>query len=273
MTYLGTASLLIELAGLRFLTDPALDPRGTAYDFGPWYAPRAWFASEKQYATPPLDAGDLDAVLLTHDHHADNLDLEGRQLIASSRVRQVLTTTAAARRLAAPAPRRGPTQPGEGLGIGAKVTGLAWGASTRVGEVTITATPARHGPLGTPRIHEVCGFIVEAPGAPVVWISGDTVLFPELRRALQGQRIDIAVVHAGGVRFPRVPVIGNALFTFDAAQVTEVLAQVQPRIVVPIHREGWPHFRQPAAELRAALDAASWGSRTRWLELGQSVEL
>ncbi len=275
LTYLGTASVLIELAGQRLLTDPALDPPGSAYDFGPWYAPRAWFASTKDYASPPIPPGPIDAVLLSHDHHGDNLDVAGRRLLARDVVRSVVTTTAGAARLARPAPRAGDTQPGEGLGIAAKVRGLAPGQSTTVGPVTITATPGRHGPAGTPQVHEVIGFVIEAPGEPRVWISGDTVLYPELERCLDDLRargVDVAIMHAGGVRFPRVPVLGSALFTFDAAQLASAARRLDPRAIVPVHRDGWAHFREPVPAVQRALDEAGLGPRTRLLALGEAAD-
>ncbi len=43
------------------------------------------------------DLGPLDAILLTHDHHADNLDAAGRTLLAD--VPTVITTVAGAARL------------------------------------------------------------------------------------------------------------------------------------------------------------------------------
>src|SRR5687767_14450724 len=106
VTYLGTATLLLEIAGVRLLTDPAFDPAGTTYNFGPWYAPRSWFASEKEYRTPlgSGELGPLDAVLLSHDHHADNLDGEGRRLLAENAVARVITTQAGAARLSKAAP-------------------------------------------------------------------------------------------------------------------------------------------------------------------------
>jgi L-ascorbate metabolism protein UlaG (beta-lactamase superfamily) len=185
ITYLGTATLLLEAAGMRLLTDPAFDPAGTTYDFGPRYAPRSWFASEKTYQTPAGsgELGAIDAVLLSHDHHADNLDHEGRRLLAGDSVARVITTQAGAARLARAAPSGRPSAPGEGLGIGGKTTGLAWGESTRLasnaGSLRLTATPARHGPRGTPQVHEVIGLLIEPEDsqAPTVWISGDTVLF------------------------------------------------------------------------------------------------
>jgi L-ascorbate metabolism protein UlaG (beta-lactamase superfamily) len=268
LQYLGTAMVVLEAGGARFVTDPALDPAGTTYDFGPWYAPRSWFASEKTYATP-VDAaglGAVDAVLLSHDQHADNFDHAGRAFAASAQVERVVTTTAGARRLA------------RGLGLGDRVGGLAWGASTKVGPWTITATPARHGPRGTPQVEEVAGFLLEAPGEPTVWISGDTVLFPRLRELFAelraaGKRIDVAIVHCGAVRFPKVPVLGGKLFTFDAAQAVEACRALDPGVVVPIHRDGWAHFRQPVDELRAAFATAGLADRTRLLELGEAVSL
>ena len=272
ITWLGTATVLIEMAGVRLLTDPAFDPIGTRYDFGPGFTPASWFASERTYETPmrPAEVGAIDAVLLTHDHHADNCDPTGRELLRTSQVARVVTVPAAAARLSRAASVAG--QPGQGLGIGDKTTALAWGASTTVGGVRITATPARHGPRGTPQIHEVAGFLLEADGAPTVWISGDTVLFPALREVLETLkgRVDVAIVHCGGVSFPKVPLIGRSLFTFDAAQVVEVCRILEPRTLIPVHRSGWAHFREPEDALRETLLREWSAERTRWLELGET---
>ncbi|MDC0710021.1 MBL fold metallo-hydrolase [Stigmatella sp. ncwal1] len=286
LTYLGTATVLLEVEGMRLLTDPAFDPAGTAYDFGPWYAPRAWFSSQKQYQTPMgnSEVGPVDAVLLSHDHHADNLDHEGRRLIAGPTVARVITTRAGAARLAGAAPPGRPSVPGEGLGIGAKTTGLAWGETTQLGSgagaLRLTATPARHGPVGTPQIHEVMGLLIEpeSPSAPTVWISGDTVLFPALRQFLtnqraSGRRIDVAIIHCGGVSFPKFPVLGRSRFTFDAKQVAEVYSLLEPRMVIPVHRSGWTHFRESEQQLRATLEEAGLTKHCRFLELGESTTL
>jgi L-ascorbate metabolism protein UlaG (beta-lactamase superfamily) len=286
LTYLGTATMLLEFAGMRLLTDPAFDPAGTAYDFGPWYAPRSWFASRKEYSTPLKrgEVGPLDAVLLSHDHHADNLDHAGRALLADSAVSRVITTRAGAARLAGALPTGRPSLPGEGLGIGEKTRGLAWGETTRLesasGALRLTATPARHGPHGTPRIHEVMGLLIEPELStePTVWISGDTVLFPELRKQLtqqraNGRRIDVAILHCGGVCFPRLPILGRSLFTFDAQQVVEVCGLLEPRLIIPVHRGGWTHFREPEEQLRATLTQAGLIERCRFLDLGESTTL
>lgn len=250
ITYLGTASVLLEYGGLRIVTDPVLDAPGGTYAFGPWYAPKSWFRSSRNY-TVPLSAeqlGSLDVALVSHDHHADNLDAAGRALITN--VPFVITNPHAARRL--------------------KATGLAAGESTTIDEVTITAVPARHGPRFTPQVSQVTGFLLSAEGEPTVWISGDTVLTPELRAALPTLRADVAIIHCGGVTFPKAPIFGSLVFTFDAAHAVEALHLLEPRVIVPVHRNGWSHF-EPESGLRGAIEAAGLAKRTRYLELGEST--
>lgn len=257
VTYLGTASVLLEYGGLRFITDPVLDAPGKTYSFGPWYAPKKWFASRRDYAVP-LSAeqlGALDVALISHDHHGDNLDGAGRELIAG--VPFVLTNPAAARRLGA-------------RGLAAR--GLRAGESTEIDGVTITGVTAQHGPRFTPQVSQVTGFLLEAEGEPKVWISGDTVLTPALRAALPTLGADVAIIHCGGVTFPTAPLFGRMVFTFDAPHVVEALQLLNPRVVIPVHRNGWAHF-EPESGLRAAIDAAGLADRTRFLELGKSTSV
>jgi L-ascorbate metabolism protein UlaG (beta-lactamase superfamily) len=90
--YIGTATALLEIGGLRLLTDPAFDPAGTTYTT-PVYT--------LHKLMPPKvtvdQLGHIDYVLLSHDHHLDNLDHAGIQLL--TKVEKVITTTAGAERL------------------------------------------------------------------------------------------------------------------------------------------------------------------------------
>ena len=244
ITYLGTASVLLEYGGLRIITDPVLDAPGTTYAFGPWYAPKSWFASKRSYDVPDIDLGAIDVALISHDHHGDNLDAAGRELLGS--IPFVVTNPHAARRLGA--------------------HGLRSGEATGIDDVTITATPARHGPRFTPQVNQVTGFLLSAPNEPTVWISGDTVLTDELRTALPIMGADVAIIHCGGVKFERAPIFNRFLFTLDVKHAAEALALLKPRVAIPVHRSGWTHF-EPEAPLRATLDPAT----TRWLELGEST--
>lgn len=265
----------LRVGGVRLVTDPALDPKGTTYDFGPWITPRSWFASEKLYDTPAVE-GRFDAVLLSHDHHADNLDLAGRALIADAeRVARVITTVPSARRLTRA--KAASDAPGKGLGLGERATGLAPGATTRVGEVAITAVTARHGPRHAPQVHQVIGFVLDVDHGPRVWISGDTVLFPELVAALDAigaaRPVDVAIVHCGAVAFPKALGFRKSRFTFDAAEAASACKLVAARTIVPVHRSGWSHFRQPEDALLGEFDRAGLGSRVRVLELGASTAI
>lgn len=260
VTSLGTASVLLEYAGLRLLTDPVLDPAGVTYSMAPAGVPERWFASTKleKPAMSAAELGHVDAVLLSHDHHRDNLDVAGRAYLLSAAVDAVLTTPAGERRL-----RR----------HRAAVTGLRAGQSTALGAVTVTAVTAQHGPRFVPQTGQITGFHLTAPGEPSVWISGDTVLTPGLRTALTALTgVDVAIVNAGAVRFATAPLVGSALFTFTPDQFVEACTLVDPGVIVPVHRAGWTHF-QPEEPLRAALDAAGFTPRTRWLTSGETADL
>ena len=96
ITHVGGPTVLIEAAGWRLLTDPTFDAPGRSYRFG-------WGTGSRKLAGPalaPEDLGPIDAVLLAHDHHDDNLDPAGRALLPSA---GAVVTTASGR---APARRR-----------------------------------------------------------------------------------------------------------------------------------------------------------------------
>ena len=70
ITHIGGPTVLIEVGGWRLLTDPTFDPPGRTYTFG-------WGTGSRKLVGPAIAAADLapiDAVLLSHDHHGDNLD-------------------------------------------------------------------------------------------------------------------------------------------------------------------------------------------------------
>jgi L-ascorbate metabolism protein UlaG (beta-lactamase superfamily) len=245
VTHLHTAMALLELQGLRLLTDPVLDPAGREYAFG--FGTR----SRKQTETvlPPGGLGALDAVLLSHDQHGDNLDDAGRALLPT--VKQVFTTRAAARRL------------------GGNAVGLEPWESVTLGSVRVTATPARHGPPGSlPIVGPVIGFVLEWPGQVhgAVYISGDTVRFKGVDEVARRFKVGTALLHLGCVRFP---ISGPLRYTFSAQEAAQVAQALGARTVIPLHYEGWSHFSQGRADAEAAFSAL--GPRVRWLTPGVST--
>jgi L-ascorbate metabolism protein UlaG (beta-lactamase superfamily) len=256
LTHIGGPTVLIEVGGWRLLTDPTFDPPGRRYSFG-------WGSFSRKVTGPAVGAAELppiDAVLLSHDHHGDNLDDAGRALLPS--VGAVVTTTSGAARL------------------GGHAQGLAaWGTTelTAPGRpaIEVTVTPARHGPpLSRPIAGDVVGFALRWDGQTdgVLWISGDTVLFGGVRAVAERLRVDTALLHLGGVRFP---VTGPVRYSMTASAAVELCRLLRLRTAIPVHYEGWTHFRQgrDAVEYEFARAPAEVRERLRWLPLGSAVEL
>lgn len=256
VTHIGGPTTVIEVGGWRLLTDPTFDAPGRRYAFG-------WGTSSRKLTGPAVDAaalGPVDAVLLTHDHHGDNLDDAGRAFLPSAGT--VLTTAAGAARL------------------GGNAVGLdPWQNTTLTGQgrptIHVTATPCRHGPpLSGPIIGDAIGFALRWDGQRhgVVWISGDTVLYPGLRRVAERLRIGTALLHLGGVRFP---VTGPLRYTMTGRDAVELCRAIRPATVIPVHYEGWQHFSQSrAAAEREFADAPDDVRRSvRWLPIGVAADV
>jgi L-ascorbate metabolism protein UlaG (beta-lactamase superfamily) len=256
VTHIGGPTTLIQTGGWTLLTDPTFDDPGRRYAFG-------WGTSSRKLAGPAITAADLppiDAVLLTHDHHGDNLDASGRALLSSAGV--VITTVSGAERL------------------GGTARGLEPWQATRLEEaerptIEIMATPCRHGPpLSKPLAGDVIGFALRWDGQQggVLWISGDTVLYEGVRQVAHRIQIDTAMIHLGGVRFPITGPVRYSMTARDAVQLCRV---IRPRIAIPVHYEGWKHFQQSRDEIDRELAKAppDIRERIRWLPLGVEVDI
>ena len=237
---LGGPTTLIGYGGLRFLTDPTFDGPGE-YPLGGGRS----LTKTARCATEPADLGPLDAVLLSHDQHPDNLDTSGRALLAG--VPLVLTTRSAAARL------------------GGTTRGLApWDAVELPrpdgGTVTVTATPAQHGPDGCePVTGEVVGFVLTAVDLPTVHVSGDNASLDVVREiADRVGPVDTAVLFAGAAR---TALFDGALLTVDGTRAAEAAAILGARRVVPAHCDSWAHFSETRDDVVAAFTAAGIADR------------
>jgi L-ascorbate metabolism protein UlaG (beta-lactamase superfamily) len=140
-------------------------------------------------------------------------------------------------------------------------------------EVRLTATPARHGPpLSAALVGDVIGFHLEWPGQTHggLYISGDTVLFRGIEQVAARLRVGTAILHLGGVGFP---ISGPVRYTFDGREAAEAARMMGARTVLPVHYEGWSHFREGRQQAEAAFAAAGLADRVRWLPPGQRVEI
>ncbi|HEY2991853.1 MAG TPA: MBL fold metallo-hydrolase, partial [Methylomirabilota bacterium] len=91
LTYIGGPTLLLQVGGLRLLTDPTFDPAGAEFRSGAYVLRKTHGPG-----LPSAALGRVDAVLLSHDHHFDNLDAAGRGFLGHGG--SVLTTGAGAER-------------------------------------------------------------------------------------------------------------------------------------------------------------------------------
>ena len=228
ITYIGGPTAVLEYAGLRIVTDPTFDPPGSYGDPDPDDPPLTKTAGP---AIPRLELGAVDLVLLSHHEHEDNLDFEGLELLATGVT--TLSTMKAASDL-----------------FGGAVVGLdAWESYT-AGPVTVTAVPALHGPPGSEaRLGPVIGFVLEAPGEPTLYVSGDNASLPLVEQIASAfDHIEIAVLFAGAARIPAI----NAPLTLTSADAAAAALILGASRVVGLHTEDWEHFSESRAELEAA---------------------
>jgi L-ascorbate metabolism protein UlaG (beta-lactamase superfamily) len=240
---------------MRLLTDPAFDPAGSHYSWGPFGAS----STKLEDPAIALDAiGHLDAILVTHAQHDDNLDAGGRTLLEGAG--RILTTRPSARRLGGRAEGLRPWETKE----------LRASSGERV---RVTATPARHGPpLSLPFVGEVIGFVLEWEGQlhGPLFISGDTVWFAGIAEVARRYQVGLALLHMGEAK---LPVMGPSRLTMNGEQAARAARALGARTVVPIHYDGWTHFREPREEAERAFRSAGLGERVRWLEKGVATEI
>ncbi|MFC4115251.1 MBL fold metallo-hydrolase [Nonomuraea zeae] len=240
--YVGGPTAVLEIGGLRLLTDPTFDEPGD-YPIGN--------RALTKTAGPAFEVGPVDAVLLSHDQHPDNLDRAGRAYLSS--VPLVLSTGAAAERLGAPVRALPNWTTVELGGDGLRVTGV----------------PAQHGPDGTEHlVGEVTGFVLAGDGLPTVYVSGDNASLDVVRAVAERVGpVDVALLFAGAARTPLVE--GNlTLSSEDAVTAAEILGA---RHVVPLHFEHWAHFTQGRESVAKAF--AGFGDGLRLLAPGERTRI
>jgi len=217
VTWLGHSSVLLEVDGALFLTDPV---------FGPRAAPVRWAGPKRFHAAPvPVEKlPPLDAVIISHDHY-DHLDYPTVQKLMRRGTRFItaLGVGAHLERWGVPADR---------------ITELGWWQATEVKGVEVTATPSRHfagrGP-GASMATFWASWALRGPRSSV-WFSGDTGPFDEAFLEI-GERFggfDLTLIESGAWN-PRWSHVH--LGPDNALRVHE---QVRGRTFMPVH---WGTFK------------------------------
>jgi L-ascorbate metabolism protein UlaG (beta-lactamase superfamily) len=242
--YIGGPTALLEVGGLRFLTDPTFDPMNSKYDTGLYVL--------HKLTNPAIDVnkiGKIDFVLLSHDHHFDNLDHTGRELL--SKVDKVYTTPIGTERL------------------GENAVGLKnWetvSIPTRDGRVlTVTGTPCRHGPVDGDR-GPVTGFVLnfknETQGA--IYITGDTVWYEGIEEVAKRFNINMVLLFMGAAVVEKV---GPAHLTMTVDESLKVAQHFDKAFIVPLHFEGWEHFTESYPEIENKFRESGLIDRLKWAE-------
>lgn len=250
MTLIGGPTALIEIDGLRLLTDPTFDAPGE------YQLPHVKLEKLSGPALTADQVGNVDIVLLSHDQHSDNLDNSGRAFLA--RAKRVLTTKAGAKRLGGQAEGFDPWDSTE--------LKTANGRSMR-----ITATPARHGPAGIePLSGDVIGFVLsfEDSRTRPIYITGDTVWYDGVAEVERRFKPGVVMPFAGAAQ-TRGP-FHLTMDTNDAIETAKVFADAT---IVPVHHDGWAHFRQNGGDLTASFATLGFGARLVMLEPGVPTKI
>lgn len=246
ITYIGHATLLIEINGVRLLTDPILSRRISGFLRRHHLIPHAG------------EVGEIDAVLLSHMHH-DHLHIPSLELVGrETRIVAPEGTAAFLRRRGFP-----------------NVTELKVGQRAWVQNVSIEATYAVHAgrrpPFGPTA--DCIGFLID--GSYRLYFAGDTDLFPDMEELRHS--LDLALLPVWGWG----PTLGTG--HMDPERAAEALTLLQPRMAIPIHWGtlhplglGWlqPDFlTAPPYRFRERAHALAPDVDIQIIEPGQGIDL
>jgi L-ascorbate metabolism protein UlaG (beta-lactamase superfamily) len=175
----------------------------------PWFSEKAGYHRGEPLAFTPAALPRLAAVIASHDHY-DHYDVDAFSAYPDKTVPFVVK-----RGMGAKARRAGFTS----------VTEVEPWDETSVGELRITAAPARH---GVPEIT----FIIQRAGT-TVYFGADTLRIPELDEVPRRfPDIDLALLPVNGLQIR--PAL-NRQVVMSAEEAGELCAVLRPTVAVPTH--------------------------------------
>jgi L-ascorbate metabolism protein UlaG (beta-lactamase superfamily) len=259
ITHITTATAIIDIDGVKFITDPVFAPSGTAYEY-----PLVTLRLTDDPAIPINALPAIDAVLLSHEDHEDNLDEYGRRLLDG---RKVITTPDGAKNLS-PRPDVRAIQPWQTLDL------VAGGKAFK-----ITGIPAIHLPGG-----ECTGFIIQTAsfghaisGLPnAIYFSGDTIFHPDLLKMNDRWHVVSAILNLGNARVsidPSKPE-EKLQITMGGKDGARLVKELDAETLIPMHYQSWGHFTEGEEDLVKIFKEEGVEDRVRWLTpSGKSVKI
>jgi L-ascorbate metabolism protein UlaG (beta-lactamase superfamily) len=252
--HLRSATTVLDVAGKRVLVDPMLAAKGT---HTPFAAIRHKARRNPTVELPPnADSvlADLDAALVSHCRfgHVDHFDQDGIALIKERDLPTYchsLDETWLRKR-----------------GLRTEPMVPHWPREFFSG--TVTAYHAVHGygwiakPMGPG-----AGYLIEAPGEPSIYFSGDTVLTDEVKRVLTIRKPDIAVMHAGSASIDVGPPILMGMT--DLLEFT----RLAPGRVIATHLEAINHCPTTRANLAGELEKVGLRDKVLIPQDGETLDL
>lgn len=258
--HLRSATFIIESGQYRILIDPMLGEKGSL----PPFSVLRFKAAKNPTVDLPANAGPLlDTVthaLITHSQtfgfkplqHGDHLDTAGEAFLVNNGIT-----------VATPSKDKAYL---EKYGITVS-HGLDSWVETDYLEGKITAVPAQH---GHGWIHKVmangCGFYLELPNEPSIYISGDTVLTDDVKRALNELKPDITVVATGQAQMD----VGQPLL-MPTDEVMEFI-RLSPGKVIANHMEALNHCPIERSTLKQTLEHHQLADKVLIPEDGETLE-
>jgi L-ascorbate metabolism protein UlaG (beta-lactamase superfamily) len=245
LTFLGHSTVLVDLDGVRVLTDPLLGHM-------------AGVIRRHVPAVLPDTLVGLAAVFISHGHW-DHLDLASLRALPGQ---PTLIVPVGLGRVVAKA------APGD-------IHELRAGDQIRVGSLTLEAVHAEHGRRRSLFTTAEGALGILIVGSTSVYFAGDTDLFPAMRE-LAG-RVDVALLPVGGWG----PSLGRG--HLDPLRAADAVARISPAIAMPIHwgtlyplglrRVAGRRFEGPGEAFRTAVAACAPAVDVRVLQPGQSMSL
>ena len=222
ITWFGHSAFKISTPDARVIIDP-------------FFAPSAGVTAE--------DAGDVDIVLVTHDHGDHVGDAVSLCQRTGAHLGAIVGTAA---------------KLGEaGMPAGQIINGIGFnmGGTVSCKGVDITMTQAYHSSDSS----SPAGYIVRMPDGLTVYHAGDTCVFSGMELWGQLYDIDVALLPVGGV------------FTMDARQAALACKLLGCKAVVPMHWGTFPVLAQNAACFKAELERMKLACRCVEMAPGETV--